>query len=116
MLDRIIYDPTRFDNQPIIQGTGMSVQAVLELLLQEMSVADTAVNHPQLTHEDILVAIHFAIQTISQQKPSISHVVSKPKGLQNRLLQIGQQCSALPLLDSRSPEEILGYNDIGVPV
>jgi antitoxin VapB len=28
---------------------------------------------------------------------------------------IALHCAALPILDDRSPDEILGYNDIGVP-
>ena len=28
---------------------------------------------------------------------------------------IALHCSSLPILDDRSPDEILGYNDIGVP-
>jgi antitoxin VapB len=41
----------------------------------------------------------------------------KQKGaisLKDELLQIGKQCAALPVLDNRSPEEILGYNKDGV--
>ncbi|MEN8215461.1 MAG: type II toxin-antitoxin system VapB family antitoxin [Pseudomonadota bacterium] len=34
--------------------------------------------------------------------------------LKDELLQIGKQCAALPVLDNRSPEEILGYNKDGV--
>ncbi len=36
--------------------------------------------------------------------------------LQERLLVIGQRCAALPLLDQRTPDEILGYDDSGMPV
>lgn len=28
---------------------------------------------------------------------------------------IALHCASLPILDSRSPDEILGYNDLGVP-
>jgi antitoxin VapB len=31
------------------------------------------------------------------------------------LLSIGAHCAALPDLDTRSPEEILGYDDDGLP-
>ncbi len=34
--------------------------------------------------------------------------------LKDELLQIGKQCAALPVLDNRRPEEILGYNQNGV--
>ena len=30
--------------------------------------------------------------------------------------QIARRCSALPVLDDRTPDEILGYDDSGVPV
>jgi antitoxin VapB len=31
------------------------------------------------------------------------------------ILKISKRCSKLPDKDARKPEEILGYNDIGVP-
>ena len=31
------------------------------------------------------------------------------------LMEIGKRCAALPELDSRTSDEILGYNKIGVP-
>ena len=34
--------------------------------------------------------------------------------LADRLEQIGRECSALPDLDPRSPEEIVGYDDTGM--
>jgi antitoxin VapB len=33
----------------------------------------------------------------------------------DHLLEIGRRCAALPDLDTRSPEEILGYDEIGLP-
>lgn len=35
--------------------------------------------------------------------------------LAETLLRIGQACAALPLLDSRPADEIIGYNEQGVP-
>jgi antitoxin VapB len=40
---------------------------------------------------------------------------SRPASLKEELLQIGQECAALPILDNRSPEDIGGYNEVGVP-
>ena len=34
--------------------------------------------------------------------------------LADRLLEIGRHCAALPDLDTRSPEEIVGYDQIGM--
>lgn len=33
----------------------------------------------------------------------------------NRLMEIGQRCAALPVLDDREPEAILGYDEHGLP-
>jgi antitoxin VapB len=35
--------------------------------------------------------------------------------LSEELLVIGRRCAALPVLDSRTPEEILGYDESGMP-
>ena len=31
------------------------------------------------------------------------------------VMEIGRHCAALPLLDERSPDEILGYDEQGLP-
>jgi antitoxin VapB len=36
-------------------------------------------------------------------------------GIAERLNQIARDCAALPDVDPRSPEEIIGYDDFGVP-
>jgi antitoxin VapB len=33
-----------------------------------------------------------------------------PPSLADQLLAFGRQCTALPMLDTRTPDEILGYN------
>lgn len=38
-----------------------------------------------------------------------------PVELKEALLTIGKRCAALPDKDLRSPDEILGYNDKGLP-
>jgi antitoxin VapB len=35
--------------------------------------------------------------------------------IRDELLVIGRRCAALPDLDLRSPEEIFGYDEIGLP-
>ncbi len=41
----------------------------------------------------------------TQQKPRLAE----------RLIEIGGHCAALPELDRRSPDEIIGYDEHGVP-
>ena len=38
-----------------------------------------------------------------------------PRGLADELEEIAEHCASLPLLDGRSADEILGYDDSGLP-
>ena len=40
---------------------------------------------------------------------------SKSRSLKDELREISRRCAALPDLDTRSPEEIIGFDEIGVP-
>jgi hypothetical protein len=35
--------------------------------------------------------------------------------LADRLTEIGERCARLPVYDSRTPDEIIGYDEFGVP-
>ncbi len=35
--------------------------------------------------------------------------------LAEELVRIGKECAALPVLDNRTPDEILGYDENGLP-
>ena len=37
------------------------------------------------------------------------------RSLADRLVAIGRECAALPILDNRSADEILGYGEDGLP-
>jgi antitoxin VapB len=37
------------------------------------------------------------------------------KGLAERLDELARECAALPDYDTRSPDEIIGYDEYGVP-
>ena len=39
----------------------------------------------------------------------------KATSIRDELLAIGRRCAALPDLDTRRPDEILGYDEIGLP-
>lgn len=40
---------------------------------------------------------------------------SKPSSLRSELAAIRKRCAALPVLDAREPDEILGYDESGLP-
>jgi hypothetical protein len=46
---------------------------------------------------------------------SASNQVTASSGLATQLMNLGKRCAALPILDYRSPEQLLGYDDNGLP-
>jgi antitoxin VapB len=40
---------------------------------------------------------------------------ARPTGLAAEILEIGNRCAALPDLDQRTPEEIIGFDEFGIP-
>lgn len=55
-----------------------------------------------------------AIITALRERLERVRAVGKP-GLADEILEIGRQCAALPVKDPRSAEEILGYDENGLP-
>ena len=52
MMDRITYDPTILGGKPVIKGTRISVQFILELLAAEMSIDEILADYPHLNCRD----------------------------------------------------------------
>lgn len=64
-----------------------------------------------LTGESITEAIVKALEERLRREQGKTCAPS----LRDELRIIRERCSTLPVLDNRSAEEILGYNDFGVP-
>ena len=60
MFDRIVSDPAILGGKPIIRGTRISVELVLEWMASGASRDEIVARHPQLTVEDIEQAMSFA--------------------------------------------------------
>jgi antitoxin VapB len=73
----------------------------------EQSVRELA----SLTGETVTTAVRRAAEE-RLQRVRRSHTAGS---LTEELLEIGRRCAALPDLDTRTPEQILGYDDHGVP-
>lgn len=64
MFDRITTQPGVLGGKPIIKGTRISVEFILELIASGGSVADIVRNYPFLTEEDVRQAVLFAAGTL----------------------------------------------------
>jgi antitoxin VapB len=65
----------------------------------------------ELTGETITEAVTRAIEERLQKAKARRRGYS----LADELDAIGRRCAALPVLDDRTPEEILGYDESGLP-
>ena len=58
--DLIITDPTILAGKPVIAGTRISVQLILEKLRDGWSIDNLLDDYPQLSREEVIAAIAYA--------------------------------------------------------
>lgn len=66
--DRITIDPKVLVGKPVIKGTRIAVEFVIDLLAQGWSEAEILRNYQGLTHEDILACLKYAGETLHSEK------------------------------------------------
>jgi len=67
MLDRIIYDPTVLGGKPIIRGTRISVEMILEWIASGATRDDIVRKHPHLYDTDVEQALSYAASVARKQ-------------------------------------------------
>lgn len=75
----ITQDNQILGGKPIIAGTRMSVEAILELLSSGMEIKDIIKEYPFLRKEQVQAAIDFATEVVSKEESYIfekSHTVA----------------------------------------
>lgn len=66
--DRITIDPKILVGKPVIKGTRIAVEFVIDLLAQGWSEPEILRNYPGLTHEDILACLKYAGEILHSEK------------------------------------------------
>ena len=66
--DRIEVNPDVLLGKPIIKGTRISVEFILELLVNGWDMEQILKNYPQLEKEDILAAIEYSLEILKGEK------------------------------------------------
>jgi len=66
--NRIISDPQVMFGKPVIKGTRLTVQFIMEQLANGWSEADLINSYPGLTHEDILASFSFVADALNEIK------------------------------------------------
>lgn len=66
--ERIILDPAVLAGKPIVKGTRLAVEFLLELLAEDWTEADILRNYPGLTHEDLRACLAYASDRLKAEK------------------------------------------------
>ncbi len=66
--ERIVIDPDILVGKPVIKGTRLAVEFILELLAQGWSEADILSNYPGLAVEDIRACLAYASAVLHAEK------------------------------------------------
>ena len=66
--DRIVLDPEVLAGKPIIKGTRIAVEFIVQLLAEGWSHAEILENYPQLTDDDIHAALRYAAFRLKQER------------------------------------------------
>jgi uncharacterized protein (DUF433 family) len=66
--DRIIVDPTIMVGKPVVKGTRLTVELIVDLLSNGWSEQEIIRNYPGITHEDILACLNYASDSIRSER------------------------------------------------
>ena len=66
--ERIVVDPKILTGKPVVRGTRISVELVVELLAAGWSHAQILASYPHLTNEDILACLAYAGELLREEK------------------------------------------------
>lgn len=67
-MDRIVIDPQVLAGKPVIRGTRLAVEFILDLLAQGWSEQQLLSQYPGLAHEDVLACLAYASETLKSER------------------------------------------------
>lgn len=67
-LSRVTADPAVMLGKPIIRGTRITVEHILDELAGGLTVEELVASHPRLTREDLQAALAFAAESVRMER------------------------------------------------
>lgn len=65
---RIVIDPEILTGKPVVKGTRLAVEFIIDLLARDWSEAEILRNYPGLTHDDIQACLSYAGAMLRAEK------------------------------------------------
>ena len=66
--ERIVIDPAVLAGKPVVRGTRLAVEHVIDLLGQGWTETEVLANFPGLTHEDVLACLGYASAVLKAER------------------------------------------------
>ncbi len=66
--DRIVVDPEILVGKPVIRGTRLAVEFLVELLAQGWTEEQILDSYPGIAREDILACLHYASEMLKSER------------------------------------------------
>jgi uncharacterized protein (DUF433 family) len=66
--DRIEINPEVLVGKPVVKGTRLAVEFVLELIATGNSEQEILANYPRLTREDVLACVAYAVEIVRSER------------------------------------------------
>ena len=66
--DRIIIDPAILTGKPVIKGTRLSVEFIIDLMAQGWSESEILGNYPGLKHDDIQAGLSYVGEMLRSER------------------------------------------------
>ncbi len=66
--DRIVSDPDIMRGKPIIKGTRITVELILNKMSEKMTMAELLEAYPQLAEEDIYAALAYSADVFAKEE------------------------------------------------
>lgn len=68
LLERIVVNPKIMGGKPIVRGTRITVEQVLKLLAQGLSVDEILKDYPYLSKDDVAAVLFYAAKVAGEEE------------------------------------------------
>jgi uncharacterized protein (DUF433 family) len=66
--ERIVVDSKVLVGKPVIKGTRLSVEFILDLLANDWTIKQILDEYPQLEREDVMAVLKYAAEMVKEEK------------------------------------------------
>ncbi len=66
--ERIVVDPSILVGKPVIKGTRLAVEFIVDLLSQDWPESEILRNYPGISHDDITACLKYATSILKAEK------------------------------------------------